>query len=239
MIININQAEMKTILLLLALGLAITTFGQVEYSEQEDSQEYSEKDSNKKERWKIGNSNSNPNEIKTLTGNGHNGGFIGFTFKSTEFNQERIVTAGVRTGWIIGRTMGIGFEAHGIAPTLKLDNIIPNEKVILLGGYGGMFLEPIILSNQVIHLTFPIAAGGGWMGYHEDWENSYEFSQLIEEDIYWYVEPGAALEVNVSKNFRIGMGITQRFTQDLELSNTSSNAFDKRNYFLTLKIGAF
>ena len=181
----------------------------------------------------------NRNEIKTLAGHGHNGGFFGITFKTTQFNHEPIVTAGVRAGWIMGRAIAIGFEAHGIVPTAKFDQIVPPDKVILLGGYGGMFLEPILFSNQVVHLTFPFAAGAGWLGYHQDWEQDFSQYNLVEDDIFWYIEPGVSVEVNISRNFRIALGASQRFTQELELSNTPAGAFDNKNYHLTLKFGRF
>lgn len=77
------------------------------------------------------------------------------------------------------------------------------------------------------------------MGYHQDWEDNNEFASMIDEDVYWYVEPGASIEINVSRNFRLGLGMTQRFTQELELVNTAGDAFDSRSYFVTMKFGKF
>jgi hypothetical protein len=187
--------------------------------------------------------NSRKQDIKTLAGSmNHSGGFGALSFRMTDFEDETMVMAGVRAGWIINRTVGIGFEGHGIIPTAQLSNIDPTQDVVALGGYGGMFMEFIILSNQVVHLTFPASAGAGWLGYSTDWENNSlngEPSAIIHEDIFWYVEPGANIEMNVSRNFRLAFGVSKRFTQDLELENTSANAFDQLNYYVTLKIGGF
>lgn len=186
-------------------------------------------------------------DIKTIAGGSqHSGGFGALSFRSTSFRDEAMVLAGVRGGWIINRSIAIGFEGHGIVPTAKFDDIdnALNSKVVVYGGYGGFFLEPIIFSNQVVHLVFPISAGAGWMGYEEDWESQYgspgyNSNGFIDEDVFWYVEPGAALEVNIARNFRIDLGASKRFTQDLELVQTSESAFDKWNFFVTLKIGSF
>lgn len=183
-------------------------------------------------------------EIQTLAGNhGHHGGFGGISFRTSEFNNKDIIMVGFRAGWIISRAMAIGFEGHGIIPTAEYENIDPSNSLRSrsVGGYGGMFLEPIILSNKVVHVTFPVAAGAGWLGYIVDWEQNYMMypNDLIDDDVFWYVEPGAALELNVARNFRINMGATYRFTKDLELINTSTSAFDAWNYFLTLKFGSF
>ena len=180
-------------------------------------------------------------EMKTLAGrNSHHGGFGALSFRGTNIDGKTAVFAGFRAGWIINRALAIGFEGHGLIPTAKYDGIDPNYRAVLLGGYGGMFLEPIIFSNEVVHLTFPIAGGAGWFGYHRDWEQYNDWNgSLIADDVFWYVEPGIAAELNISRNFRIGLGVTKRFTQDLNLANTDSKEFENPNYFITLKFGTF
>ncbi len=183
-------------------------------------------------------------DIKTLSGSmSHSGGFGALSFRSTEFRDESLVLAGLRGGWIINRTLGIGIEGHGVIPTAKFTDIDPLNEVNILGGYGGMFLELIFFSNEVVHVTFPVSGGAGWLGYHlvsED--NTMPFppsDKEVDGDVFWYIEPGGNLEFNISRNFRLDLGISKRFTQDLELINTESDAFDKLNYYITLKIGGF
>lgn len=182
-------------------------------------------------------------DIRTLSGNmSHSGGFGAISFRSTSFRGETMVLAGLRGGWIINRTLGIGLEAHGIIPTAKYDDIDSEVDVVALGGYGGMFLELIFFSNEVVHLTFPVSGGAGWMGYNVDFDEDnlpMPGDELIDDDIFWYVEPGASVEVNLSRSFRLSMGVSKRFTQDLELVNTREDAFGKMNYFVTLKVGGF
>lgn len=182
-------------------------------------------------------------DIKTLSGSmSHSGGFGALSFRSTQFRDESTVLAGLRGGWIINRTLGIGLEGHGIIPTATFNDIEPGRDVNLLGGYGGMFLELIFFSNEVVHVTFPVSAGAGWLGYYltnEDNTQPGPVDREVDSDIFWYIEPGAALEFNISRNFRLAMGVSQRFTQDLELMNTQSEAFEELNYFITLKIGGF
>ncbi len=183
-------------------------------------------------------------DIKTLSGSmSHSGGFGALSFRSTKFRDESLVLAGLRGGWIINRTLGIGIEGHGIIPTAKFMDIDPPNEVNILGGYGGMFLELIFFSNEVVHVTFPVSGGAGWLGYHlvsED--NTMPFpprDREVDGDVFWYIEPGGNLEFNISRNFRLDLGVSKRFTQDLELINTESDAFDKLNYYITLKIGGF
>ena len=183
-------------------------------------------------------------DIKTLTGSGHHSGAFGAVmFKASEFKDRTFAMMGLRGGWIINRSVAIGIEAQGIIPSAKFENIDPDpdEKAILLGGYGGLFIEPVLFSNNVIHITFPIASGAGWLGYHEDWEDDSirRNNELIDDDVFWYVEPGVGMEINVTRHFRMNFGVTKRFTQDLELIDTKNKDFNNLNYFLTLKIGKF
>ena len=182
-------------------------------------------------------------DIKTLSGSmSHSGGFGALSFRSTKFRDESMVLAGVRGGWIINRTLGIGIEGHGIIPTAKFEDIEVGQEVNILGGYGGMFLELIFFSNEVVHVTFPVSGGAGWLGYHltnEDNTTPGPLESEVDSDVFWYVEPGANLEFNIARNFRLDFGVSKRFTQDLELINTETDAFDKLNYYITLKIGGF
>ncbi len=186
----------------------------------------------------------NKNDIKTLSGNvNHSGGFGAISFRATEFRGQPMVLGGVRGGWIVNRSLGIGFEGHGIVPTAKFDDIDPLNSVVAVGGYGGMFLEPIFFSNQVVHITFPISAGAGWIGYILDWEDYSGMNRgpnvSQDNDIFWYVEPGVDLEINIARNFRMDLGVSKRFTQDLDLAGTTEKDFNGLNYFLTLKVGGF
>jgi hypothetical protein len=186
----------------------------------------------------------NPYQVHTVAGkNQHSGGYGAIIFKGSEFNEVPIFILAIRGAWVVNRSLGIGLEIDGLLPVSKYENIDPEgiNSSFLVGGYGGFFLEPILWSNAVVHLTFPVTAGAGWMGYIEDWENNtYNYNgDLYDHDVFWYVEPGVNLEVNVARFFRIGLGVSKRFTQDLVLINTPSDAFDNLNYSVTLKFGGF
>lgn len=195
----------------------------------------------------------NNDDIKTLSQNHfHSGGFGAVSFRGSEFMDEAIVLVGFRGGWIINRSLAIGVEGHGLVPTAEFDEVQPDRNGVLLGGYGGMFLEPIFFSNEVVHVTFPISGGAGWLGFHDDWEEednnngtppnpgqTETLEEIIEDDVFWYVEPGIAVELNVARHFRIGMGVSKRFTQGLDLEFADAGDFENLNYFMTLKFGKF
>ena len=132
----------------------------------------------------------------------------------------------------------------GVIPTAEFDDVIPGFELVSVGGYGGLFLELIFFSNEVIHVTFPVGAGAGWLGYEESFDSNRfgpgPFETVSDNgDVFWYLEPGADAEINLARNFRLVLGVSKRYTQDLELPNTDGQAFQKLNFFVTLKIGSF
>jgi hypothetical protein len=184
-------------------------------------------------------------EMQTLTqGLRHSGGYGAVLFKSGNFKNEALIIAGIRGVWVINRSFGIGIEANAIAPINTYDGIDPNhlERASLVGGYGGLFIEPIIWSNKIVHITFPVSGGAGWLGYISDWQNDYynpSRGELYDDDILWYLEPGAVIELNLARCVRLNAGITRRFTQNVELVNTGSSEFEKINLLVGLKFGKF
>jgi hypothetical protein len=185
-------------------------------------------------------------EMQTLSGHlNHSGGYGALIFKSSDFKDSPLILGGARGSWVINRSFGIGFEGCGIIPTSTYEGIDPLglKEAYLIGGYGGLSLEPVIWSNRVIHLVFPVQMGGGWLGYVEEWDYdpdyNYDEGELYDDDVFWFIEPGGSLELNVASFFRINVGITYRFTEDLDLIETSPNEFDNLNFSLALKFGCF
>lgn len=184
------------------------------------------------------------NGMETLSGtNSHSGGYGAIFFKGSSFKNKSIMMMGIRGAWVVNRAFGLGIDLNGLLPVSKFEDVNPigTSDAILLGGYGGLLLEPVAWSKKLVHVTFPVSIGAGWLGYVEDWEDEYYYGggDLLDNDVFWYIEPGINAEVNVTNYFRIDVGISKRFTQDLNLYNTPADAFDKLNYSLTLKFGGF
>jgi hypothetical protein len=78
------------------------------------------------------------------------------------------------------------------------------------------------------------------MGFHESWrhDNSNQYNTL-DEDVFWYVEPGANLEINISKALRLNLGASKRFVNNLSLQDVGSNDFNGWSYNFSIKIGRF
>ncbi|MBR9998582.1 MAG: hypothetical protein KFF73_06410 [Cyclobacteriaceae bacterium] len=153
-------------------------------------------------------------DMITLSDNhDHSGGYGGIFFKGTSFKDQTLLITGLRGAWVVNRSFCLGIDLNGILPTTKYSGVDPVglDQAILTGGYGGILLEPIVWSNKIVHLTFPISIGAGWLGYVEDWENNqyYYDGDLFDDDVFWYFEPGINVEINVARFFRAGVGISK------------------------------
>ena len=189
----------------------------------------------------IWNRSGSSGEIHSLAGNSnHTGFFGGFGVKKTDLHDENVLLGSFKLGMTANRALAFGIEGQGFIPSTTITGLYPQQDVIPLGGYGGVFIEPIFFSNSVIHFTIPVSGGAGWLGFHEDWsKDQSQHTELIEGDVFWYTELGGTVELNVTKHLRFGVGISKRFVQDLNLEHTQSSDFSGINYNFSLKIGRF
>jgi hypothetical protein len=159
--------------------------------------------------------NAQDNEINTIFSSGieHHGGYGAFEMKLCPGSDYAIWT-GIRGGWIVNRTFSIGGAAYGLLPTKTSSNIIDGveRQSRHTGGYGGLFFEYINSSNKMIHFTGNLMLGFGALTSHEYYGNT-----LIEYDddrypvaIFAVIEPGVTVDVNVSKYFRMGIGVSYK-----------------------------
>ena len=58
-------------------------------------------------------------------------------------------------------------------------------------------------------------------------------------DHFFVIEPGVKVECNVIKALRIGIGISYRYTPDLDLKYTSSDLINQFTAKLSLRFGKF
>ncbi|MFH0760804.1 MAG: hypothetical protein V2A67_04815 [Bacteroidota bacterium] len=198
-------------------------------------------------------------EIKTLFTKGkhpkpHIGYYIGPEFAYTQFTgNKNVFLMGLSFGVTFNRFLTIGLTGYGIINSCELlykvevpDNLDKRYKDCnLYGGYGGLNLEFTVLPRAPVHVTFPILIGIGGLTYlYQPDKNTYDYnwgSENIDWDIFFVVQPGVRVELNIVKFFRIGVGASYRYTPDLDLIKTTSSAINinQFNANLSLKFGKF
>jgi opacity protein-like surface antigen len=186
---------------------------------------------------------SDKDEYKTLFGDYQPRGFYGaFTIGYSEIDQKQAVIFGGRFEWIVSHAIGLGFGGNGFINEYHYDPVI-NQEVFLTGGYGGFYIEPIVVPNFPVHLSFPILLGVGGVSYitkeTEDYHNMIEDSEA-----FLLAEPAAELELNLTRNFRLALGASYRFTTPFDVGVTgatpvSSKSIQGWTYMVTFKFGRF
>lgn len=189
-------------------------------------------------------------EMKTLFGNSgirSNGGYGALTTGYSNIDGRDAILMGARGAWLINHKLGIGLAGTGFLTSSKEDALL-NDRYQLAGGYGGLFLEFIVNPNSPVHVSFPLTIGAGGIAYvRKDYSFNSDFEALEHDsEGFFMVEPGIELELNLLKFMRVAFGASYRYTSDVKLEYTSTNAAivgtDALRGFsggITLKFGKF
>ena len=172
---------------------------------------------------------------------------MGTTLKVGELNTQDAFWVGGETGVIFGQDLGIGFAGYGMVNSVKSENTSSDDKSLYFqSGYGGLLIEPVMFENRVLSVSFPSVLGAGGIaetttfGLIDQYEDFYlDEGEILEGDAFWVVEPGAQLNLNVTRWMKINAGITYRKTFGLDLPETGSNQLDGFQSTVSLRLGWF
>ena len=177
---------------------------------------------------------------KTLVGNGDidHGGFGAPVIKYTQIYDEPSLLVGGRGGWIINHTFVIGGGGYGLVNEIQSDFQIGNVPTYIHFGYGGLELEYIGLSDQLIHFSVYTLIGAGGVNlsdnFYEDWDDHHYGS-----DSFFVINPEVNIEINIVSFFRINAGAGYRFISGIDSDTLQNEDFSGFSAALTLKFGSF
>ena len=189
-------------------------------------------------------------QMKTLfSGKPGVGGYLALSSKFTRINDEDALLTGGGLNIVAGRSVNIGFEGYGLVSSTfsnRLDTAGNNYYMYM--GYGGLNIEPVIGSNEVIHVTIPVLLGVGGVGYstRHFWyeEPNGDINIDFDHDVrsgraFLIAEPGANIELNVFKWMRIAAGASYRFTEQFDTDNLPKEDLDGLSLNLAMRFGWF
>ncbi len=214
----------------------------VTFAQLNDSTEFIKNDDGKKKQQE---------ELRTLFGSDiSHGGYLAASTNYSLIDGKDALAIGGRIGWIIDHKLTLGFGGYGFANDIYVENVVNDEGYNLVGGYGGLYIEPILFPKFPVHLSFPILFGVGGIAYQtekgywiedkDDGYDDYEYEYYTEDsDAFLIIEPGVEVEMNVVKNLRIALSATYRYAYDVNLINTDSDILNGLTYGVTFKIGKF
>lgn len=170
-----------------------------------------------------------------------NGGYGALSLSYTQIDSKDAFMMGARGSWIIDHSFAIGLGGCGFINDVNyhgwLNNDLDNN---LAGGYGGIYLEPIIAPRLPVHISIPVLLGIGAITNiedHRDWENwTLDDS---DNDVYLVFEPAVELEFNMTRHLRLAGSLGYRFTSKIDIRNTNPDILEGTNVGLIFKFGRF
>jgi hypothetical protein len=230
----------KIIFILLALAMVSTVFSQETQTTDKKS--------------------SDDLQMKTLFGNKEHrqnislGYFVEMNAGYTQFGTKDVFLPGLDFGMILNHNWSIGLSGSFVANTnyLYFPGIYYDAyskqmlEARLGGGYGGLLVEYTLLPRSVVHVSFPLIIGGGYLAYYNEnfsYTSGYPYNhynhQSVDDDYFFVIEPGIKAEFNIIKKLRLGVGVSYRYTPDLDLVNTSPALINQFTGRLSLRFGKF
>lgn len=179
------------------------------------------------------------------------GAYGSFGLGYTQIDGQDALQFSGRVAWIVNHHLALGISGRSFFNNLNKSN--STGDYYMAGGYGGLFVEPIIAPQSPVHVTFPIlfAIGGVAAKNGNVWDEQYWSDNYYDTDVILVFEPGAEIEFNVVKFFRISLGASYRLTNGVDLQykyydnnnliikDVSTNALDSFNFNINFKFGWF
>jgi hypothetical protein len=183
-------------------------------------------------------------EIQTIfSKNRSNGGYGAFTISYSEIGGRDALVTGGRGAFIFDHCLAIGLGGFGFVNNLDYHSYNNQNEYSLAGGYGGLFIEPIVAGRSPVHVSFPILIGMGGISLFENygwdyWESDYP-GPSFGNDVFFVIEPAVELEFNLARFFRLAATVSYRHTSEIELFETDENVLNGFNFGMTFKFGKF
>lgn len=166
-----------------------------------------------------------------------------------ESNGNFMAFAGAKAGLMIDSFVIGG--AYFIYTGYMEDVANNGHKHNILTQYGGFVLEYNFFPKNIVNFSVGSIIGPGTSGYVSEEENSHHDHDDYDDhhhDDYYYkyhgtyffvLEPEIMLYVNVTRFFRVGVGVSYRFTDGLDEYGLTDKTFDGFNGLLMLQFGWF
>ena len=170
------------------------------------------------------------------------GGFGGPVLKLSQFDDDLGLLVGGRGGWIIGHMITIGGGGYGLTNDIPVLYDNTDTTKFLDFGYGGFEIGLILASSDMIHFSINSLIGGGAIGYREsifDGHMNHDWDYDQRHDQVFVVEPAANLIINVTKWFRVGVGLSYRHVTGVDLVAIDNQYVSGPSGVLSFKFGSF
>ena len=150
------------------------------------------------------------------------GVYLGLTTHYGEIDDKDTYFTGFKVAYVANQQFEIGFIGTFFYSDQNIYRGISAYDEDLIGGYGGLHLEPIFFSKNLVSLSFPVLIGAGGMGYIDDNYSNNDFDEDEFEDnaqAFFIVEPGINALFNISRYLQLEAGVKYRISNKVNDSN--------------------
>ena len=163
----------------------------------------------------------NNDEFKTIFGGSTIGGYGALGGGFSPINDDNAIVFNARGGVVLGHSFALGLGGTGFFTEYQYSEIY-DKNSSLAGGYGGVFVELIVLGRSPVHVSIPVLVGLGGAAY-TTWDNEgedYERENSVQESTtFGVIEPGIEIEFNIASFFRLAAFCNYRYTSNISLTS--------------------
>lgn len=127
--------------------------------------------------------------------------YIAPTAGFTSFANQTGYVAGLRGALMVNQQFGVGLAGNFIGTS---NTRFADDEVRDVGVYGGLYLQYVFRSTELLHGYADTTIGGGSFCPRSDGDT------CADRD-FAFVEPTVNLEVNLTRNLRLAAGVGYRF----------------------------
>jgi len=183
-------------------------------------------------------------EQTLISGQIESGGFGGPEISFSQIDGHFGILVGGYGGWYINHTFMIGGGGYGLvnditAPLAARTFYNAGNDLRINFGYGGLVLEYVGLSDNLVHYSIStlIGAGGVGYGYRNNYSNNWNDNSPTSA--VFVLEPKIGVELNVTPFFRIGGGGSYRLVRGSNLVGIEDSDLSDGSLYLAFKFGKF
>ena len=184
-------------------------------------------------------------EVKTLFNDVRiTGVHFGFHNSIEELNGQLGYFTGGQLMLGLNHKFNIGFGGYSLVSDVPSNYVDENgfKNYWYEYSYGGLILEPIIWDEELVHVTIPVMVGAGGALFSQYRMFNYDFWDQFTTypgALFFVVKPGVNAELNVTRFFRIGAGVSYRAAVGSALPNTTDYHNSGFGGNLVFKLGWF
>lgn len=163
------------------------------------------------------------------------GVYLGLNFHYGELDGQSTYFGGAKIAYVANQKFEVGFSGVGFFSDQNANGPIDEHDIV--GGYGGLHLEPIFFGDSQFSLSLPMLIGAGGVAHYFD---RFEYVHYEDWDPFFVFEPGVSILYNISSHLQFEMGVKYRLTSDLDdLFPGSLENLNGLSGGIGLKIGVF